>query len=330
MRVVFLFLTMLFFASICRAAPEEALRIIEPWGAVFAGEPAVFNVEITPAAPDVKAVGWSLLVGRRAIARREVPVTDGKARIEVQVPNVRDGLHVRALLRVERLRAQGGKEAEVTRVLHIFGKDVFATRRTWLRELDLRLFDPGKDTAELFDEENIPYRIVRDARRLGEPEGIVLAGEGRQFQKKSSVLAAFADFAARGGRVLVLAPGAGSMHFPGSGAAGGARPAVALRDAGIIHDLDKRLDAGGWPPNGDLAARGFAVESRHPEVVLSVQPPDQGWPWVSLDYPSGGRMILCAFPVVETWAESPNARMLFLAVLAEFAEYEERAGETEK
>lgn len=316
----------------CRAAnPAQRVRFVEPWGAVFGGEPTTFHVEVGPDTPRTAKLGWALTVARRTVARREVAIDDGKARIEVQVPPVRDGIHVRALLKVELINAGRSERTGATRVLHIFGKNPFADRRTWLRELDLRLFDPEKDTAKLFEEEEIPYKIIRDPRRLEDARGLLIVGEKREFQAKSSVLAALAEFAERGGRVLVLAPGEGSLRLPGSGKdSKGKTPSVALRHADVIHDLDKRLDAAGWPPVGKLASCGFALESRHPDVVLSVNRQKEGWPWVSLDYPAGGQMILCAFPIVETWAESPNARMLFLAVLAEFAEYEQRAGETEK
>ncbi len=319
MRVQPVVLTVLFLAVCSGAAADKGVRIVEPWGAVFGGEPTVFHVEIAPDAPRDATVGWALMVARRAVARGEVPVNNGEARIEVQVPPVRDGIHVKAQMRVQLPTPDGKGEHEATRSLHIFGKNPFASRQKWLRELNLRIYDPEKDTTALFEEEEIPYHIIRDPRRLGEPEGIVIVGEGRKFRAKSSVLAALAEFAERGGRVLVSAPSEGSFHFPGTSDAAGALPSVALRRADVIQDLDKRLDADGWPPDGSLARCAFGVESRHPEVMLSVKAPGEGWPWVSLEYPSGGRMILCAFPIVETWTDSPNARMLFLRLLEELA-----------
>jgi hypothetical protein len=90
---------------------------------------------------------------------------------------------------------------------------------------------------------------------------------------------------------------------------------ISLRGTGVIHRLDKRLDAAGWLLDGKVAVSGVSLKGDQRQV-LAVVGRDGEWPWVEIDYPApAGKLVVCGFDFLGKWDAGPTPRYLFARLL---------------
>ena len=81
-------------------------------------------------------------------------------------------------------------------------------------------------------------------------------------------------------------------------------------------DLDKRLDATSWPPDGKVVASSLAVRSRREVVVADAVAGDTAWPWLELRFPGDrAKLVVCGFGIVSHWEAGPAPRFLLARIL---------------
>ena len=111
--------------------------------------------------------------------------------------------------------------------------------------------------------------------------------------------------------------------LPGSEGTELPRPVgLTLRHDDIISELDKRLDAAGWPPEGKIDACRLAIKSDRDQVVAEVAQEGRGWPWLEARYAAPrGKLLVCGFGIMRHWEATPAPRYLlselFLRLAAE-------------
>ena len=144
-------------------------------------------------------------------------------------------------------------------------------------------------------------------------------GGGISFRSHRGLFRNMAALAARGGRVLCLAPAEGAFSLPDPSQE--ALPAgLAVRDQGVIADLGKRLDARGWPPANRIPHSGFILRGRRGPVSVDFDVEDADWVWLDMRYTeSGGRLIVCGIRILDPWESHPTPRYLFAGLLEEAA-----------
>ena len=319
-----------FFAPLVRAVAEAQPAVIahESWGAVFAGKQTAFHFAVTSPASRQALVAWSLSVDGRVLARREQSVTVGPghaAEIETafELPKGKDGVILQATLVVSVLAPDGRATlAGIEKPLWVFPDNPLFGRTRWAETLKLSLFDPAGKTAARLSELKVPYReITRQDSIPGITDGVLLVGEGLSLKEYRGLASLMNRTAAAGVPVLCLALSEGELIVPTAAESGSCLPAAMhFRRNDIIHELDKRFDADGWPPDGKAAATALALRGdRGPVMGEIVADTNTGWPWIELVY-GRGRLILCGFPVVAKWQESPTPRYLLLRMLEHIAQ----------
>ena len=96
----------------------------------------------------------------------------------------------------------------------------------------------------------------------------------------------------------------------------------------MLADLDHRLDAQGWPPDGQLVAHGLALTSEHARVVAQVTESANDWAWLQVRYPPpGATLVVCQFTIIQRWDAGPTPRFL-LARLLEYLDEGRRTTDT--
>lgn len=299
------------------------LVVQEPWHTAFAGRDVVLHAVVTAATAREVRVSWRLSADGRTLQRGEsaLGVTAGVPAvvpIALRLPALNAG--VSRALDLDVSVAGGGTplaEAKCRHALQVFAEQAFAERVSWLRDIKLRVFDPEARTAALLTAAEVPFASVSSVDALATLEdGTLLIGEGVSFEDYRGLWAQLVARAAAGVRVLVLAPSAGNAALPGAAGSELASPcAVAWRRADIILELDKRLDATGWAPDGVLPAHGLALEAERGGVNVVVRAGAADWTWLDMRFAPAGRLIVCGFKVIEAWEASPTPRYLLLRLL---------------
>ncbi len=303
---------------------EVSLRVQEGWSGLFGGQPAEFHATVTAGKSFEGRVGWSLTIGRHTVARREATVTAGPGKagtfeIRVDLPPVRDGVIVPAELSIVVLGSQNNSvETSLKKRLWIFPEDPFTDRREWLKQLHIHLFDPEGNTRTVFEAMDIPFSQTSNVDSLGVLKGgLLVIGEGTSFEDYRGLPEMLVHAAARGVGVLCLAPSGG--QFPMPGAEGHRLPnadRITLRRSDVIGELDKRLDAWAWPPDGKVVASSLAPKAEREHLLAEVVAGSAGWPWLLATFPGQrGKLVVCGFGIIEHWNAGPSPRFLLARIL---------------
>lgn len=329
-------LSILWLSSGAAPAAEQAVEQVtvspdEAFSNVFGGRDVTLNYAITSPDKFQGRLGWSLSIEQRTIARGEVAITAGAGRpghtaLRLRVPEVKKGAVVAARLSVDLYAGGGGRRvAGHQRRLWIFHEDPFALQTEWLEGLEIALFDPEGDTAERFEEAEIPFKQVHNVAALESTAcGLLIIGEGVSLDEHRSLPGVMMRTAAGGVPVICLALSSGELPMPGTAGADLPVPArVVLGRQDAITTLDKRLDAAAWPPDGEVVAGTLSITSKRYQVVGEVGEAEDGWPWIEVRYPKpGATLLICGFSVVEHWDAGPAPRYLVARMLEHVAQRE--------
>jgi len=311
-------------AALAPAADDNVtIEPREKWGNVFAGKEVDFHFAVKAPRGSKGRAAWNFsIVNRRTISSGEtgLPAGGGKVGVRLRVPEIKDGVVLRARLRISVL-AEGEEKAQAVydKTVWIFPEDPFTGRKKWLKGLKIVLFDPEKTTAGPLKKGKVPFEELNNPAAIGElKEGLLIVGEGVSFRDYPDLGEAMVRAAAGGLPVLCLAPAAGSLALPGADnprlpAPGG----LAFRRADFITELDKRLDAEAWPPEGKVAIRGLLLKAEERTVVTEVTREPGGWPWVEVNYPDHkSKLVVCGFGLLgKAWAAGPTPRFLLARLL---------------
>lgn len=319
-------LTMIFLlgCTAIQAAPKLSVVIQEPWNDVFGGKEAVFHVLISARETTQGRMASRYSAGDKTIARQEREVSvapDRPESVEVRlpVPEVKEGVILSTTLSISMIE-NGAAQATATldKTIWVFPPDPFASRTEWLKKLAIQLFDPEKRTADSFEKAGIPFQRVANMEALSNAKDeIIIVGEGISFNDFKGLPGLLFKAAARGASVLCLAPGGGTVNFPGMGESELPAPRSMKFDRNeIITRLDKRLDAVTWPPDGIIAVNTTAMRSARGAVIGEVEKGGANWSWLEMSFGnSRGMFILCHFGIVEKWENGPAPRYLLARIL---------------
>ena len=306
------------------AEPDLSLSAVEGWSGVFGGAPCEFHFGVTGRKAFRGLAGSALTVDGCTIARHEEPIAvepdkEGRITVRFDIPPVKEGVVVQALLSVSLYVQNAGKpEASLRKTLWVFPRTPFADRAEWLKQLKIHLFDPAGKTREILEKAGVPFAEAGNAASLAElREGMVIIGEGTSFEDHRGLPEIMVRAAAKGVPVLCLAPSEGRLVLPGTEEAELPKPtALALRGNDVITELDKRLDALAWPPDGKVATRTMTVKADRGRVVAEMAEGGAAWPWVEARFAERrGRLIVCGFGIIRAWEAGPSPRFLFARLL---------------
>ena len=272
-------------------AAQAKSGIIEPWGTVFAEEQVSFHLH-----PGMPVAGWSLVLSDVIAARGE------NSTIELTFPPLRDGVVVTGMINIQDFAGT-------------FSKPIWLfSRKPECPALDnVRIFDPKGKTVPVLASNGIIGHPVLTVNGLADAtNGILIVGAGISTDEAKDVAPAVFAAAARGARILWLAPAPGRMKLPGEET--GIKPAMEFRDADIISRWDKRLHPEDWRLTKAIETSFRLVGDRR-VVEMEWNATDSGWCWLDARWPSGGRLVICGISIVAAWEDNPAPRYLMAAWL---------------
>ena len=298
----------------------------EKWQTVFGGQECIYHFQVTSIESIEGYAGWSLRYANRTIARGGCTFEAGPGKgslikIQINVPSINEGVMIPAQL-VVTLYQKGDKQvlASWKETLRIFSKEAFAFKKEWLKGLKVGLFDPEKTTQDIFKDLEIPFLLQNNIDALSEFDGALLVvGSGLDFAEYRSLWEEILDLCTRKISVLVLTPSGGTVSVPGVKGVTLPKP-VSMRflERSIIHELDKKLDADAWPPDGKVVFSSMMLKTTRAGLVGEFVPGDKGWPWFEANFADkGGKVVVCGFGIMEQIEAGPTPRFL----LAQLFEY---------
>ena len=89
-----------------------------------------------------------------------------------------------------------------------------------------------------------------------------------------------------------------------------------LRRTNVIADFDKRIDFLDWRAKRSVVNSTLKISGKDNAVSVDVSEESSGWPWIEINFPSGGRLIVCGFGMIDQWEFSPAPRSLLWHILA--------------
>ncbi|WP_437222288.1 hypothetical protein SH661x_002713 [Planctomicrobium sp. SH661] len=298
--------------------PAFKLRFPSSQAAVFGDVGQAWTISLDGTLPDDALLSWEYSANDRILSRGEVPIemTDAgsRARISLHTPPVKDGVTFQSMLTVT-LSQQGKLLAQDRMPVWIFANDPFFQRHEWLKELDLRVLDPGQSTRETLERAHVPYDSIKSTDLVkSEPLRIVIA-DGILLDKNRTQGERLLRAAASGTQVLLISPRRGSIPIPGA-MVGQMEELESLTfcKEEVITRFDKRLDARTWTSaDSELHQVHISISNGLPALFVSQE--KSGWEWVEARFHNGGRFILCSYPLFSTWDDGPTSRYLFARIL---------------
>ncbi len=304
---------------------ETHIAPIENWSTAFAGDDTRIGMRVIADRAPEGTIHWSHSANQRTLARGEVEVkragaggVSSTAEFTLRPPELREGVIFKTTVTTEFVpRGSNEAAASLERTLWLFPRNPLAGKSEWATQLDIELFDPNGNTADQFDDLELPYRSIRNAVSVNDPkqQGVLIIGEGASLVRNRSLADSVLNAAAGGRRVVLLAPADGALPLPG--ADGMAPGGLRFARHQIITELDKRLDTQAWPGTDNVVpSRGLLLESRRGRIELSVTDEARGWPWLEVRFPqSKGVLVMCGFTVMEHWKNGPTPRFLLMRLL---------------
>lgn len=315
-------------------AADIHIRPVENCFTAFGGEELKIGMRIVADTIPQGTLLWTHSANQRTLARGEVAIQQnngGNAVVEIILhpPPLRDEIIFETTLAIE-LTMVGSDEAiaSLNHRLTLFPRDPLAGRTEWAKELDIELFDPAKNTSNVFDKWKLPFRLVRNVTALNDPDqhGVLVIGEGISLLRYRFLAETALQAASSGRRVILLAPGDGSLPFPGTRNDGRDNEIIPgelrFRRQHVITELDKRLDAQAWRgTNNTIPASRLTIECRRGRIEATVTERAEAWPWMEVRFPkSRGVLVVCGFQMIEHWNNGPTPGFLLTRLLESLSE----------
>jgi hypothetical protein len=271
---------------------------------------------------------WQLVIGDRAVSRGNIqPVfiadaADGDhVSISLEMPPVKPGVAIAGKLNVT-LHTDTSRSATLEQPLFIFADDPFVDREQWLRELNIRLFDPNRTTQGVFEKHGIAFKQVTTAAAIDAvSDGVLIIGEGLSWNDYSGAIKAARRAAHRGRRVLCLAPSEGDMPLYSESADEPTEISTMFAaQESVLKRFDKRFDTREWLGEPSVVSRLGLVSEKN-VVLARVTDSSAAWPWLEMHWgdssalDGGGVLVVCGFGIIKYWDAGPVPRYLLSAIL---------------
>lgn len=299
--------------ALARAEDSANIRLAAGPSCVFAERAAAWRIAVSDDAAYAGYVAWSLALDGGVVARREQnvairPEAPAELDLPVDLPAVRAGVEVEGRLSVTLLDGQRQVRTELEIPVWTFGRDPAVHKKQWLKELDLRVYDPEGGTLQKLNDLGWPCRPLANlaaVETLG--NATLIIGEGCSLRSQRGLMESVLRAAQQGARVVFLAPTEGEFTPPSASEAASGPTALHFHEAAFVQTLDKRFDV----PARCAALRLTGTRTGSLVTVESAG----GWSCLEARWANGGTLLLVGYGLLDPWEDSPVPRHLLFKML---------------
>jgi len=309
-------------------AAQRSLTRVDHWQTAFAEETVAFRWQVENASAVNGRPTWSLATDQGVTLERgdlswDVPLkAERTVEFSLQLPPVKPGIILPLKLTIS-----AGDDRTRTKLLAeetfwVYPKDPLHERHTWLKVLNITVYDPARKTTSRLNDAQVPFEELSNPSALdAEPGSVVIIGEGISLREERGLASPLYRAASNGAKVLWLAPIEGELPLPA--AENSSVPASGLQFANreFLASLDKRLDASFWKSQAVVPSATMKLLGNGRDVAVEVTAAAGDWTWLAVNYPprgqmiSAGKLLVCGLPIIERWEDGPTPRFLFARLL---------------
>lgn len=291
------------------------------WSALFGGKPTQYEVSLLGLSNAQVSIHWELTVKGRVLSRGQGQADLdsgglGVMQFTLAAPKLTPSAVVGGQLSVVAFGKDNADPIAHKKIaLNIYGQDVLWAERQALGTRRIQLFDPSQVTAKAFKSLKLPYNQISKSQLLNSASpGLIVIGTGLALDEVRGLTPVLLELARTGRTVVILQPTSGTFPLYDSPDFTRLPTAMSLSEhfpLPLLHGLT-------WPKlNSTLTYRlnpSYSDSGAEVEVIPETR---TGWSWLQLDYArSGGRLIVCAVPLIERIDESPVPQILLARLLA--------------
>ena len=324
-QLIFGIVLLLSTAGIHADEPGVQLVPLDAWTTTFGNRGTKLRYEVKSDAAFEGVLRWRHAFGNRTLGSGEsaVRVAAGQTTtvsVPLRIGPINEGVVLETQFTAN-LSKTGAREPAVqeSRAITIYSENAYYRRTTWLKELDIQVYDPPGKTVEQLQSAGVPFSRIQNAALLDDVSaGLLIVGEGVSLRQQRGLPELLQKIVARGVPILCLAPKAGEIAFPSADTE--PKPqSVSLSDASVIRKVDKRLDHRQWQTVSEITASRFNIQTRRGQVFLEIADDSAGWPWLEIESANKSRLIYCGFALIEHWDAGPTPRYLLLRLIERLA-----------
>lgn len=316
------------------AMADMKISPVETWSTVFGEQATIRHFKISTARSFTGRVEWRITAGGATISRGEQHLVLNQGHPEIlQVtatpPKVKPGISGEMVISIWAIEKDDSPPlAHIEKKISIFSPEILVDDLQQIKGANIHLFDPKKETAEIFRQAKIPFTLVRNIETITELKGgILVLGEGLSWKGYRGLASLLIEVVASGTSVLCLAPQDGSLPLPIIGGNEDENNinvvAIDFRKENIINELHHKLDSHTWSPDKTSIRSSFFAQSQGNKLALHISNDSHGWPWLEIRFQKPDTILLfCGFGIIENWDANPTPRHLLEKIFLHILKYE--------
>ncbi len=236
--------------------------------------------------------------------------------IHVPIPSPKKNNISEALLEIVLAEASSGQEYKYLEVIKILGADPFRYQKNWLTSLDIHLYDPNGNTAQIFKKAGIPFKKIQFLKieKLN-PQGVLIVGESTKLKRREGTL--LLQVARSGMPVICLSLVSAEFPF---------RFETTTRNTPLLLHFDgsrasqlikQNLNITIWEENGeDYVSSSLHLGGNKLGSIAHATKGSDGWAWLEIQFVNNGaKFLYIGDSIISSWERSPTPRYLIDSLL---------------
>lgn len=314
---------LLCFYLLCFPADSLAVGVLSSSNHIFSGRPTEIPIDIARNESTDHQLVWQFFIQGRRVASGQKAIDPGMLKtppvITIDVPPLKSSLIVEAQLKLLILKSAGQDiVAQHTEPFLLYSPHLYDGRKSWLKNKNIVVFDPGGVTIDNLSKLEIPFNKMDRMESIAHmSSGLLIIGEGLELDGHRNLEKLAVEAASRGVGVLFLASLNAHIPLPGFQDAGSHQvSSIQFWTRDIFDQLSPVKKFNVRPALGDEQGPGLLVSHNRADEYYALSSNENGWPWLEIRFRnSRSKFIYLGVSMFSKWEESPIQRYYLFEII---------------